>query len=344
MKKILFYMLMLANVLFVSCSDDGDVNIISLNSFGSKFCRNDRVKVFVSAEVSDYTDVSYAWGCDGGTLTNPPGLFENVWQAPNEAGTYEVWCTVKCGGNEQTQRMKMVVTNELFYTDFETPYYNEGYSNSNMTVSFDAKKGTNGAAKLVAGGNDNNVDDNGNEILPYYPRFARDFTSPLPFSFQMDYALAAAMPNRDKDKSKDEFPEYVEQRFEFARLNGAMDYVSQVGFRIYPKTGVWEVVYLVQHLATADTERVVALTDTDAQFKLATNKVNTVAITMDANKNFIVYHNGEKFCETNALASKQDVYNISRTGLYMDEKIQMFTDNWYVFDDGTVCTAAPRER
>lgn len=344
MKKILFYILMSVNILFVSCSDDASVNIISLNSFGTKFCRNDRVKVFVSAEVSDYTDVSYSWGCDGGTLTNPPGLFENVWQAPDEAGTYEVWCTVKCGGEKQTQRMKMVVTEEFFFSDFETPYYNEGYSNSNMTVKFDAKKGTNGAASLEAGGDDKDKDDNGKEILPFYPRFARNIESQFPFSFQLDYALADKMPDRSKDKSKAEYPEYVEVPIEFARMNGAMDYVSRIGFRIYPKTGVWEVVYLKEHLTTADTERQVVLTGTDAQFKLAKDKFNTVAVSIDANKNFIVYHNGVKFCETAALASAQENYVISRTGLYMDEKIKMYTDNWYMFDNGTVCTAAPRER
>lgn len=344
MKKILFNILMLASVLLVSCSDDASVNIISLNSFGSKFCRNDRVKVFVSAEISDYTDVSYDWGCDGGTLTNPAGLFENVWQAPDKAGVYEVWCTVKCGGEKQTRRMKMVVTEEYFFSDFETPYYDEGYSNSNMTVKFDAQKGTNGAARLEAGGDNKDKDDNGNEIKPFYPRFARNMECTLPFSFQMDYALADKMPDRSKDKSKAEHPEYVEASMEFARLNSVMDYVSQVGFRIYPKTGVWEVVYLVKHLTTADTERKVVATGTDAQFKLDKDKFNTVSVSIDADKNFIVYHNGVKFCETDALASAQENYVISRTGLYMDEFIKMYTDNWYMFDNGTVCTAAPRER
>ena len=105
---------------------------------------------FVSAELSDDTDVSYEWGCDGGSMTNPQGLFENVWKAPNEAGTYEIWCTVKCGGKKETRRSKMTVLDELFYSNFETPYYNEGWSNASMTVAFDANKGTNGAVKLTS--------------------------------------------------------------------------------------------------------------------------------------------------------------------------------------------------
>ena len=80
MKKLVFNIAILICVIFTSCSDDDSVNIVSLNTFGTKFCRNDVVKVFVSAELSDDTDVSYEWGCDGGSMTNPQGLFENVWR------------------------------------------------------------------------------------------------------------------------------------------------------------------------------------------------------------------------------------------------------------------------
>lgn len=150
MKKLIFNIAILMCIIFASCSDDDSVNIVSLNTFGTKFCRNDVVKVFVSAELSDDTDVSYEWGCDGGSMTNPQGLFENVWKAPNEAGIYEVWCTVKCGGKKETRRSKMTVLDELFYSNFETPYYNEGWSNASMTVAFDANKGSNGAVKLTS--------------------------------------------------------------------------------------------------------------------------------------------------------------------------------------------------
>ena len=63
MKKLVFNIAILICVIFTSCSDDDSVNIVSLNTFGTKFCRNDVVKVFVSAELSDDTDVSYEWGC-----------------------------------------------------------------------------------------------------------------------------------------------------------------------------------------------------------------------------------------------------------------------------------------
>ena len=51
MKKLVFNIAILICVIFTSCSDDDSVNIVSLNTFGTKFCRNDVVKVFVSASV-----------------------------------------------------------------------------------------------------------------------------------------------------------------------------------------------------------------------------------------------------------------------------------------------------
>ena len=49
MKKLVFNIAILICVIFTSCSDDDSVNIVSLNTFGTKFCRNDVVKVFVFA-------------------------------------------------------------------------------------------------------------------------------------------------------------------------------------------------------------------------------------------------------------------------------------------------------
>ena len=212
MKKLVFNIAILICVIFTSCSDDDSVNIVSLNTFGTKFCRNDVVKVFVSAELSDDTDVSYEWGCDGGSMTNPQGLFENVWKAPNEAGTYEIWCTVKCGGKKETRRSKMTVLDELFYSNFETPYYNEGWSNASMTVAFDANKGTNGAVKLTSTKADG--------------RFARSWDNvSVPFSTQVDYAVNACPSDNN----------FAEIRIEFARINNATFYVTKHALRPIPK-------------------------------------------------------------------------------------------------------------
>ena len=51
MKKLVFNIAILICVIFTSCSDDDSVNIVSLNTFGTKFCRNDVVKVFLPNSV-----------------------------------------------------------------------------------------------------------------------------------------------------------------------------------------------------------------------------------------------------------------------------------------------------
>lgn len=322
MKKLIFNIIILMCGLFASCSNDDSVNIVSLNTFGTKFCRNDVVKVFVAVEVSDDTDVSYEWGCNGGKMTNPQGLFENVWQAPNEAGTYEIWCTVKCGGEKQTRRSKMIVLDELFYSNFETPYYTEGWSNASMTVAFDANKGNNGSVKLTSTKTDG--------------RFARNWNNTqIPFSTQIDYAINTCPANNN----------FAEVRIEFARTDNAIFYVTKACFTTYPKTGIWKATYTTTNVETGETIDVVMEEGTDTEnFLFNADVFKTIAVSIDANKNFIVYYDGEKYFESNALAGVQNSYYVSRSGLGLDNKVIVFADNLFVYDNGTVCTAEPRER
>ena len=255
-------------------------------------------------------------------MTNPQGLFENAWKAPNEAGTYEIWCTVKCGGKKETRRSKMTVLDELFYSNFETPYYNEGWSNASMTVAFDANKGTNGAVKLTSTKADG--------------RFARSWNNvSVPFSTQVDYAVNACPSDNN----------FAEIRIEFARINSATFYVTKVCFTTYPKTGVWKATYTTTNVTTGETEDIIIDEGTDtANFKFKKDAFKTIAVSIDANKKFIVYYDGKKYFESSALASVQDQYYVSRSGFGLDNKVVIFADNLFVFDNGTICTAEPRER
>lgn len=70
----------------------------------------------------------------------------------------------------------------------------------------------------------------------------------------------------------------------------------------------------------------------------------TIAVSIDANKKFIIYYDGKKYFESSALASVQDQYYVSRSGFGLDNKVVIFADNLFVFDNGTICTAEPRER
>lgn len=319
MRKVLFNLALLVSVLLVSCADNDGVNIISVNTFGSKVCRNDVVKVFVSVEVDDLADTSYEWGCDGGSFTNPPGLFENVWKAPDKAGTYEIWCTVKCGGSKQTRRAKMEVTEELYYTNFETPYYNEGFTTTNVTLAYDA---TTTAAKLT-GSNDTN-----SALTRSWNNIA------VPFSMQIDLA-----PNGGVNDTR-----FVALGMEFPRLNNAMNYVTKAQFKIYPQTGEWRATYTKLGIMYGEEQEVEMGSGSDEKFKIDTNSFKRLAVSLDNNNKFIVYYEGEKCFESADLAAEQSTFVVSKTGVYLNKSLVVLIDNWFIFDNGTFCTATAIDR
>ena len=81
-----------------------------------------------------------------------------------------------------------------------------------------------------------------------------------------------------------------------------------------------------------------------ANFKFKKDAFKTIAVSIDANRKFIVYYDGKKYFESNVLAGVQDQYYVSRSGFGLDNKVVIFADNLFVFDNGTICTAEPRER
>ena len=84
-------------------------------------------------------------------------------------------------------------------------------------------------------------------------------------------------------------------------------------------------------------------TDT-ANFKFKKDAFKTIAVSIDANKRFIVYYDGKKYFESNVLAGVQEQYYVSRSGFGLDNKVVIFADNLFVYDNGTICTSEPRER
>lgn len=46
----------------------------------------------------------------------------------------------------------------------------------------------------------------------------------------------------------------------------------------------------------------------------------------------------------NVLAGVQEQYYVSRSGFGLDNKVVIFADNLFVYDNGTICTSEPRER
>lgn len=320
MKKLIMNILLLSGVLLTSCGDDGDVKIVSLNTFGNKVCMNDRVKVFVSAETGGDEAPTYEWGCSAGFMTNPQGLFENVWQAPKTPGEYEIWVTVKCGGAKETRRAKMTVLDELFYSDFETPYYNEGYSNSSMTLAQDSKTGS---LKLTAS-KDKGV----------FQRNWNDETIVPPYSMQMRYN-----PQTFKDGNSIDF------RIAFSSVSEGTKDIRNINFSIEPLTGSTYIYSQYFNKETGNIELLEVSGKVINDFKF-TKKWKYVSVSLDASNNLLVYLDGVKIVESTFLKTyfPQNSYPIKGSGIALSNKAVVLVDDMTVITNGEICNATERIR
>lgn len=109
----------LCSLFLVGCGDEEYIRIESLSAMGDEFYCNQKVKLWMCVESSDLWHTDYEWGCDGGKLTQPQGLDEMTWQAPNKPGTYKVWCVAKVGDKKERREHSLYVSS-YFFEKFET--------------------------------------------------------------------------------------------------------------------------------------------------------------------------------------------------------------------------------
>lgn len=318
MKTIVYSILIsLAGLVVTSCSDDSYVDIISINTFGNKVCRNNNVKVFVTVDADWDEKPSYTWGCNGGTMTNPQGLFENVWKSPDVPGTYEIWCEVKSGNSKEKKSAYIIVTDELFYSDFEAPYYNEGYSNSSMTLAQNSS-----ALKLTSTGNKGVFQKNWDNVLH------------SPYSMQMRYNPQTFSKGYT-----------IDFRIAFNEVDESSKILRNVNFSIEPSTGATSVYaqYVNKENGKIETATTDQQTLSDLKF---TKKWMYISVSLDASNKFIVYADGQKIIESNILTSQfpQSQYPIKGSGVAMSNKAVSLVDDMTVMDNGEICNATARTR
>ncbi|HET9570745.1 MAG TPA: hypothetical protein VFP20_04995 [Bacteroidales bacterium] len=316
MKKTIFSTLFLLLLVLSSCSNDnGSVKIISLNTFGNKVCLNDNVKVFVSAQVDDIMATKYTWECTGGTFTNPAGLFENVWKAPNTPGEYELSVTVESNGVKETRKAKITVLDEYFYSNFETPYYSEGYSNTSMSLA----QQTDGSMMLTASA------DNGRWLRNW-----NDTTLYPPYSMQLKYKMKTVKSGN-----------YVKFRYNFARVVGAANYATTLDLITIPSTGAWSISLDSYDLATGAPQTTVLYTGT-TNAALKATAWTQVAMSIDADLNLTVYCNGTQLCNINNLKTLADTkgykYNLASSGMSLIKSVVLYVDDLFIYNNGTICT------
>lgn len=114
------YSLLAFILILSSCKNEDFVRIDSLSHLGESCFQGQKVPVWVSVETGDKANTEYEWSCTGGEFEEIPGgidskLYHTIWIAPMEKGTYQINCTVKCGGESETRTTEIKVDKYLFY-------------------------------------------------------------------------------------------------------------------------------------------------------------------------------------------------------------------------------------
>ncbi len=142
MKVIYIFLAML--LILTGCKDDGNVKIDSLSHWGETCFQGQIVPVWVSVDTDDKSITEYEWSCNGGEFQEIPGglnnkLYQAVWIAPMENGTYTLTCKVTCGRSSETRSTEIVVDKYLYF-DFENTKQNKYLRKTNVNASINSAK------------------------------------------------------------------------------------------------------------------------------------------------------------------------------------------------------------
>lgn len=209
-----------------SCGDDDFIDIDSLSADGDEFYCNQKVKVWMCVRSSDLWHTDYKWSCDGGTLTQPQGLNEMTWKAPEVPGIYTITCKATVGGKSQVRQHKMYVSSYYFDKFEKAPH------------SFTLQSGNKNALKKESNGNQylQISVNSAAEVKRYVRRAFGDNTLHIPFSTRLKIGFESNVPNTQTVKcgSKEENAvlEYRWNMRSEEENNGS--YVSQIRMLWYP--------------------------------------------------------------------------------------------------------------
>lgn len=184
-KSLLF--IFLCGLLSTSCSDDNYVEIDSLNTDGDEFYCNQKVKIWMAVRSDDLMKVDYQWSCEGGRLTQPQGLDEMTWQAPNTPGTYTVSYTVSSGGKSETRIHKMYVSSYFFEKFEKTPFGITAQSGAEISGKIETVDGVKNTYAEFKG-------KSSTEVQRYLEKAFNDTELKIPFSTMAKIGFKSAIP------------------------------------------------------------------------------------------------------------------------------------------------------
>lgn len=202
-----------------SCSDDSFIEIDSLSSDGNEFFCNQKVKVWMNVRSSDLWNTNYEWSADGGVLTQPQGLDEMTWKAPNVPGTYTIRCKVTVGDKTDVREKKMFVSSYFFEKFEKAPYAFSGQSSTTLSLKTEKVNGqTNGWLQA-------NVNSS-SEVNRYLNRSFGDPELATPFSIRAKLGFESNAPTLQTIKVGNKTGNTM---LEF-QLNCLKDPASETGF------------------------------------------------------------------------------------------------------------------
>lgn len=221
-----FFIMLFASFVLLSCDDNDSIHIESLSADGDEFFCNQKVKVWLCLNSSDLWHTDYKWTCDEGTLTQPQGLNEMTWKAPNVPGTYIITCKASIGGKSETRTREMYVSS-YFFEKFEKSSYNLTLQSSNTNS---LKKESNGNQYLSIRANISTA------ATRYVRRSFGDSQLRTPFSTRMKLGFVSNMPKtRQTVVGTSSSLSMLEYRWELssdASNNGA--FISRIRLLWYP--------------------------------------------------------------------------------------------------------------
>lgn len=333
--QILFGVLALG---LFGCSDDDSISIDSLSTDGDEFYCNQKVKVWMCVNSSDLWHTTYKWECDGGEFTQPQGLNEETWKAPNVPGTYTITCTATVGGKSQTRSHRMYVSS-YFFEKFEKS------SQSSFTLQ-------NGKSSIIAESDGNHylrtTVNSSTEPTRYIRRAFGDDMLVTPFSCRAKVGFVSNMPTTKSitvgKKTANAVMEYrVNMRSDVSNENNLINYVSLQWYPGKPKDGYptltdgttvegtadWNVRLAVQHTAASG----IKTTNTEyhnmnTMNVFANKSYHTVALGIDNSETVHVFVDGvevltstllhdtrtEMGCPGSMFINTWDIYQLNGNG------------------------------
>jgi len=317
----------------VSCSDEEYLEIDSLSADGDEFFCNQKVKVWMCVHSSDLWHTTYEWSCDGGSLTQPQGLNEMTWKAPNIPGVYTITCKATVGGESQVRSHKMNVSS-YYFEKFEKSSHSFSLQKSNTNA---LKKEKNGNQYLQIRVNSSS------EVKRYVRREFGDDNLCTPFSTRMKLGFDQNVPNTQRVKvgSTDE-PAMLEYRWNMrSDLSNENSYISQIRMLWYPSVpadgypAVPEEGLTLENTADYNVRLIVQYTGADGKkttyneyrkveglntFKVAEYK--TVSMSVDENERLLVYVAGDEVLTSNILSNARTVNGCPGN---------MYINNWEIY-------------